>query len=247
MGKRRKGTPTKDPTPAEQAPPPREVPDVAPEGGGREGNPVASPDAVTSPGAPPADSPPPPSKTQAGEETIEGLRRERDEYLDLLQRTKAEYLNYRRRSLRDLDGARTHGVREFVKDLLPVLDHLEHAVRAASEGSASDSLREGVAMIVTELVGLLERRDIARIGETGVPFDPTIHEAVEEVVDDEAPERTVIEILRAGYRQSTHLLRPARVRVSRRSAPPRGDASPPPGGDASPPPEKEAPGTPNDP
>jgi molecular chaperone GrpE len=146
----------------------------------------------------------------------EALRRERDEYLDLLQRTRAEYLNFRRRSLKDLEDARAFGLQEFLKSLLPVLDHLDHASEASSLGASYDDFRKGVEIVLAELRQIMEGQGMTPIVHEGVPFDPSVHEAIDEVPREDVPDRTVLEVLRKGYRLRERLLRAAQVRVSRR-------------------------------
>jgi molecular chaperone GrpE len=57
--------------------------------------------------------------------------RERDEYLALAQRTQADFENYRRRMARENAQAGDRGVAKVARELLPALDHLELALKAA--------------------------------------------------------------------------------------------------------------------
>jgi molecular chaperone GrpE len=57
---------------------------------------------------------------------------------------------------------------------------------------------------------------VAAIEAAGQPFDPSLHEAMQQVPDDSVAPNTVVEELQKGYRLRDRLLRPARVIVSRR-------------------------------
>jgi len=63
-------------------------------------------------------------------------------------------------------------------------------------------------------VNVLEKAGLERIDATGVPFDPTVHEAVmQEGGADGEP--VVSGTIRTGYRFKGRVLRPAMVKVAR--------------------------------
>ena len=155
--------------------------------------------------------------TPAGESSIEleaarGLAEER---LADLQRLQAEYVNYRRRVERDRDVARETAVATVLEALLPVLDDV-HLARQHGD------LESGpFAAIADKLENVLARFGLARFGEPGEPFDPTVHEALmhtEAELAEGTTETTVVQVLQPGYRQSTgsgdKVLRAARVAVA---------------------------------
>jgi molecular chaperone GrpE len=146
----------------------------------------------------------------------EVLARERDEYLLALQRTQADFENYRKRvaRLQEEQSARASG--QLVEQLLPVLDtldlaeaHLNESLEVSEDGKA---LRASRAM----LVDTLAKQGLERVDQAGVPFDPSVHDAVahaEAEADDGAEGPVVEEVLRAGYRWKGQVLRAAMVRV----------------------------------
>ena len=89
-------------------------------------------------GAPDGAPVPPPEAVSESVDVDERDRvaAERDEYLDALQRLKAEFDNYRKRVERDREAQQRAGVREFVAELLPVIDNLERAVEALGGAGA---------------------------------------------------------------------------------------------------------------
>jgi molecular chaperone GrpE len=73
---------------------------------------------------------------------------------------------------------------------------------------------EGVRAVRDQAVDVLARLGFPRHEETAVPFDPFLHEAVGVVSDEDAPPGAVVRVVRPGYGDGEHLLRPAAVLVA---------------------------------
>jgi molecular chaperone GrpE len=162
------------------------------------------------------------------------VRRERDEYLEIAQRARADFENYRKRAARDAQDAERRGKAALARELLPALDNLERALRAAGinlepetiadqgggdppseEVSSHEALARGVALVYGELREALERAGVETYDPTGERFDPTQHEALSVRTGDESVAAgVVIETLEKGYRLDGQVLRAARVVVS---------------------------------
>ena len=54
-----------------------------------------------------------------------------------------------------------------------------------------------------------------KLTHKGPPFDPHVHEAMFEMPNEDVPNRTVVHVLREGYRIADRVLRPAQVGVSK--------------------------------
>jgi molecular chaperone GrpE len=138
----------------------------------------------------------------------------RDEYLDDLRRSHAELENYRKRVLRDSALQRDHGRIDVVTALLESLDDLDRT-EAAGVDAADDTLAKGIGLVASKLRDALASVGVERIDTVGVPFDPTVHEAVQQVPADEPHEEPLVaEVLRPGYRLGDRTLRAAMVVVS---------------------------------
>ena len=140
--------------------------------------------------------------------------RERDEYLVALQRIQAEYENYRKRIARQQDELAARAAAGLVDKLLPVLDALDLAEAHLNE--TLDLTDDGKALRASraQLMDILSREGLERIDQAGVPFDPTIHDAVAHSEGDGSEGGTVVEeVLRSGYRWKGQELRAAMVRV----------------------------------
>jgi molecular chaperone GrpE len=141
------------------------------------------------------------------------MAKERDHFLDRLQRVTAELENYRKRVQREREQWRRFALEGFLQDLLPTVDNLERAIRAARESRDLEGLLTGLELIDRVLQETLGRYGVTSIEAVDRPFDPFDHEAVEMVAGEGKPPGTVIAELQRGYRFYDRLLRPARVRV----------------------------------
>ena len=131
----------------------------------------------------------------------------RDRYL----RTLADFENFRKRSEREKEDFRRYALVGVIRDLLPVIDNFDRALEHAEEG---DEFHKGVALIYKQLFDVLQRHGLKTISESGVRFDPNIHEAVVREEDPSVPSHTVVAILQKGYFLHDRLLRPAMVKVA---------------------------------
>ena len=126
---------------------------------------------------------------------------------DLL-RLQAEYVNYRKRVERDRAVAGEMAVVGVLNSLLPVLDDVD---AARQHGDLADG---PFAAIATTLENALKTYGLVRIDETGVEFDPTIHEALIQQPGEDIEVDTVSQVLRSGYKSGDRVLRAAQVIVA---------------------------------
>lgn len=136
-------------------------------------------------------------------------------------RLAAEFDNFKKRAARDRDEAIRYSNQALLERLLPVLDNFEMALAAATgaTGEATDSLRTGVNMILSQLKTVLTETGVEEIDAVGQPFNPSLHEAVSQQETADVPEGHVVLQLRRGYKLRDRLLRPASVIVARPPAP----------------------------
>ena len=137
----------------------------------------------------------------------QALREQEDKYLRLL----AEYDNYRKRSQKEKENAWTTARADTIKELLPVYDNLE---RALKQETADEAYAKGVQMTMTQLKTVLEKLGITEIEALGQPFDPALHNAVMHIEDENFGENTVAEVFQAGFRLGDKVVRFAMVKVA---------------------------------
>jgi molecular chaperone GrpE len=133
-----------------------------------------------------------------------------EDYLALAQRIQADFENYRKRAAREAAAAGERAKSGLVRELLPIVDNLERALASAEDGE--QHLAEGVRLVHSELIAVLERNGIEQFDPSGDKFDPSEHEALS--VRNDGEPGVVLEVVERGYRANGTVLRPARVVVS---------------------------------
>jgi molecular chaperone GrpE len=146
---------------------------------------------------------------------IEEVQRQRDDYYDRLLRKTAEFDNYRKRVERDRQSMAESAAADLMRDLLPLVDDLERALKAETGSEAADAYRRGVELIHRQLLEILRRRGVTPIEALGTDFDPHVHQAVSYEPAQGRREGEVIEEFGRGYRLGERLLRPAMVKVAK--------------------------------
>ena len=114
--------------------------------------------------------------------------------IDRLARSQAEFDNARKRAAREQQEYRDYASAEAIKSLLPVIDNFERALSVSS--SQSSEFRTGIELIYKQLQDVLQKLGVKRLEAKGQPFDPRLHEAIEMVETDKAPDHSVVEELR---------------------------------------------------
>mgnify|MGYP002623221943 CR=1 FL=1 len=127
-------------------------------------------------------------------------------------RAVADLDNLRKRMARELDRVRAEERARVAGEFLPVLDNLDRAMEHADAEPAA--VVEGVRAIRGQAIDVLSRLGYPRQEDEGARFDPARHEAVSTVADPSAEPGTVAKVLRPGYGDGEHRLRPAMVVVA---------------------------------
>lgn len=147
-------------------------------------------------------------------ESLDDVKRQRDEYYDRLLRKSAEFDNYRKRVDRERREMADLAAGDVLRELLPLVDNLERAVRAPADEAAVEAFRRGVDLIHRQLVDVLAKRGVQIIDPLGADFDPHLHEAVMRAEEEGRRDGEVIEVFSRGYKLGDRLLRPAMVKVA---------------------------------
>jgi molecular chaperone GrpE len=143
----------------------------------------------------------------------EKLKEEQAALYDRLLRKQAEFENYRKRVQREKEEFRHHATESVMRDLLPVLDAFERALKHRAPAVPA-SFYEGMELIHRQLLEALGRAGLRAIETEGQLFDPNYHQAVETIQDDDRRDQEIVEELQRGYTLEHRLLRPAIVKVA---------------------------------
>jgi len=136
---------------------------------------------------------------------------EKADLQDRLLRVRAEFDNFRKRSERERGDFIQFAAMDMVKDVLPVLDDFERALKVET---ADREYAKGVELIYQRLFDTLKKIGLEPIETAGKLFDPNVHQAVERVPTEEAEDQAILGEFQRGYNFKGRLLRPAMVRVA---------------------------------
>jgi len=163
----------------------------------------------------------PDDKENVREELLRGREQphahpeETDEHWkDRYIRLRADFDNYKRHAEAQKEHLAGIGKEKVLEDMFPLVEHMERAIKAATDAGDHSGIVEGIKMVYQEMIRVLEKNGIERIDTVGDPFNPEIHEAVAVTPHPDYPENTVVEEVRAGFRKNGKLLRPASVVVA---------------------------------
>ena len=148
---------------------------------------------------------------------------EREQVLAEFQEINAKYLrlyaefdNYKKRVSKDKEELIKYGNESLLYEILPFIDHLEMALKHASN-EVSSGLVQGVEITLRDLRKTLEKFGLTAIEADGKPFDPVVHHAMSQVERNDTEDNTVVEEFRRGYMLRDKVLRPALVAVSKKT------------------------------
>ena len=133
---------------------------------------------------------------------------------DKFLRLYSEFDNFRKRTARekvDLIGSASG---DIIKDLLPILDDFERAIKANEEAADPDSLKEGFELIHHKLLNILTAKGLQPMDAQGKQFDVDNHEAITNVpAPSDDMKGKVVDVVEKGYLLNEKVLRYAKVVV----------------------------------
>lgn len=148
----------------------------------------------------------------AKKQSVKELQEKVDTLTEALQRERADSSNIRRRHDEQIAGLRNVVKAGVVKDLLPVVDNFERALKHVPAELEANDYVKGVQGVVKQFEKTLEQLGVQRIATVGELFDPTLHEAISMEEGDGTTE-VVSEELQSGYILGEEVIRHAMVRV----------------------------------
>ena len=140
---------------------------------------------------------------------------ERDAAQQGYLRALADNENYRRRVTKEREEDRKFASYSLIRDLLPSLDNLRRAIDAARASSSPDQIVQGVGMVLKQFDEVFERHGAKPITSVDQPFDPNLHEAIQQIPSADHPAMTVLQEVERGYTLHDRVIRPSKVLVSK--------------------------------
>jgi len=131
-------------------------------------------------------------------------------------RKAAEMENFKKRLQRERESVYQKSRENAIEAFLPVNDDLRRTLEALEQANADKSFVDGVRLVADKFQDVLDRYNVERIDEEGVPFDVDLHDAMlrQPANDDSIESGTVLQVLESGYRIGDKTLRHAKVIVS---------------------------------
>jgi molecular chaperone GrpE len=149
---------------------------------------------------------------------LDSVREEKDKLFDRLQRVYADYANFQKRVPKNIADSVAYEKERFIRLFLPVLDNLEHTVKAHAAES-KDPLVRGVEITYGQMLDILKSQGITQIQAAGEKFDPQRHEAMLRRSEPDKEDDLILEEVQKGYMLNDRILRPSRVVVNKVTAP----------------------------
>lgn len=149
-------------------------------------------------------------------EEIELLQNQNIQLNEKLLRITADFQNMKRRYEDEISKLYKYDGEEVIKELLNTIDNFERAIKL-DDTNLTDELSkflEGFKMIYTNLVNILNSKNVHEIECLNKEFDPTSMNAVLTEKVDGIESGIVVEVLQKGYVYSDKVIRPAMVKVS---------------------------------
>ena len=159
------------------------------------------------------------AQTDEPQDELQRLQAEAGEANDMALRARAELENFRKRAQREMQEERRYANIHLMRELLPVLDNVDRAIKAAEKSGASDeaaSLLEGFRIVEKQLTAVLDRYHCKRIDTEGSQFDPNLHEAILQQPSPDHPDGAILTVTEIGYLLHDRVVRPSKVVVTKK-------------------------------
>ena len=111
----------------------------------------------------------------------------------------------------------------LITRLLPVIDDLERAFQTLPANMRHFTWTDGVALVQRKLEAILEQEGLNAIESRGNPFDPSLHQCIMYEQTTECDDGVIMEELQKGYKLNERVIRPALVKVAKRTDEDAGD------------------------
>ena len=134
-----------------------------------------------------------------------------DELDDRYKRILAEFENFKKRSAKEREGLYNSILADVIEVILPVVDNLENAAKVETK---DESYKQGVELVLKQFKDVLKSKGVEEIKAIGETFDPSMHEAVSSVQDDEKGEKEILQEYRKGYKIGNRVIRHSMVVVA---------------------------------
>lgn len=148
------------------------------------------------------------------QQELDAMEQRATEAENLYKRLAADFENYRKRVDRERQEFTATGIQKAIETILPALDDMDLAKSKLSDSMDQKSMIDSLNMVYNRFARCLEQIGIAQLDVIGQPFDPRLHEPVQQIATREVPDGAIVHQLRPGYMFNDKVLRPSLVNVA---------------------------------
>lgn len=154
-------------------------------------------------------------KPKKEKEIIEELEIKIKELNDKHLRLFAEFENYRKRALTERLELIKTASEDVIRQLLPVLDDFQRAMKAMDNHESIESFKEGTELIYNKIKTILDQKGLKEMNTLGEVFNTDFHEALTTIPStSEEQIGKVVEEIQKGYTLNGKVIRYAKVIVA---------------------------------
>ncbi|HVQ28878.1 MAG TPA: nucleotide exchange factor GrpE [Vicinamibacteria bacterium] len=136
------------------------------------------------------------------------------EVLNAYRQLKTENEGFRDRITRNLERRFDQRRERLLLKFIEILDNLDRALEATEQTYTGTPMIEGIILVRTQLLSVLQEEGLERIPVLAMPYDPSVAEAVEtRPVSEPEHHHVVVKELMRGYRLHGRVARASRVAV----------------------------------
>ena len=137
-----------------------------------------------------------------------------DDLTDTLKRLQAEFENYKKRVEKDNANLIKNSNAGLIKNMLPVLDSFELAIKNSNGNEELEKFRKGLELIYAQFFGILEENGLRPIDTKNQVFDPFKHEVLM-VKESKEKDDLILQEFQKGYMLGDNVLRHSKVMISK--------------------------------
>ncbi|HBI80606.1 MAG TPA: nucleotide exchange factor GrpE [Bacteroidales bacterium] len=148
------------------------------------------------------------------EDKLAELTAQLEEMKDKYLRLTAEFDNYRKRTLKEKTDILKYASEEVLKDILPVIDDFDRALKVIDTANDLNAVKEGISLIANKFNDFLKSKGVKEIDAIGKDLDTDLHEAITKIpVQDEDQKGKIVEVIQKGYLLHDKVMRFSKVVV----------------------------------
>ena len=147
---------------------------------------------------------------------IDVLKEEIKNLKDQLLRNRADLENFKRRTNEERIKERKYALQDILTELVEIIDLFDSVINMKTDDEKLKNFLFGFKMISDRYKQVLENYGVKKIEALNQKFDYTIHQAMEEEVNNDVEDGTVVKVISNGYMYKDRVLKPSMVIVSKK-------------------------------